>query len=250
MPESDVKPVPARSWVHKIVPPFLATPERREQTANEGARALGTAAGVGVIAKFVPHQLGAEIARLGAGIHKSPATGKMSVGILFFTNLLPVPFGFVDPTTFGLPKNYYLPRGSSILIPRFVDRLGLGTAEQRAADESAAEAEQSRRFRATVDRLSRLDPARVREIAAGRPTAEEFRFFHEVYHVDRDTLTHAAQRQTGQSVNLTEALAQLMADVNKTFLPALVEPTNAAAKRSSEKAEGIRAELITEYADP
>lgn len=250
MPEADVKPIKSSSWVDRAIPPFLSSPERRHETAVGSAKALGTAAGVGAIAKIVPHQAGVQLAKLGAGLEKSPTTGKLKAGPLFLTNLLPVPFGFVDPTIFGLERNYYLPAGSSLLIPRFVDRFGLGTREQRAADEAAAELARRERFTRAQERLQRFDSDRVREIAAGRPTQEEHRLFSEVYSVDRETLVAAAQRVTGQSTDLVDALSQLVADTVKTFAPSLVEPTNAAAKRSADKAEGIRKELITEYADP
>lgn len=70
-----------------------------------------------------------------AGVEKDPSTGRLRPGPHTATNLAPSPAGFLDPTAVSLPRNWWLPSGSTDYIPREADRAGLGLPEQRRIDE-------------------------------------------------------------------------------------------------------------------
>lgn len=137
-----------------IVPGFAATPERREKTAKDVARVAGITAGLGVLLRAVPHPAPKTVALFLAGLHKDSKTGALKVTPGTAGNLAPVPFGFAHPDTYGLKNNFYLPAGSSALIPKAADRIGLGLPEQRADDEAA-------RLPALIDEAGRIRQAAV-----------------------------------------------------------------------------------------
>lgn len=100
------------------------------------------------LARFAPHpalrafgqfMVGMHPRGYGAGRALNPRSLVPSGPRDFALNFAPVPVGFVDPTVVGLPRDVLFPPRSSVIIPQFVDPLGLGTKEARESDAARAQ---------------------------------------------------------------------------------------------------------------
>jgi len=136
-----------------LVPPdsVVGDPARRRRLEDASIKVVEITAILGAVTRAIPGPAGKVAAFVLAGLEKSPETGRVRPTPGTAGNFLPSPIGFMDPEAVGLPRNFYLPAGSTEFIPRAVDRVGLGLPQQRAEDEVR---------RATIDRQSADERAR------------------------------------------------------------------------------------------
>lgn len=128
--------------VFQSAPPgsVLADPARREKLFAAVGSVVELTVSLTIGQRFVPEALQKTFAILVSGVEKQPGTGRLPIGKVPGGNFLPSPFGFLDPTSIGLERNFYIPstrpeRISAVdLLPRAVDRIGLGIPEQRAQE--------------------------------------------------------------------------------------------------------------------
>lgn len=231
-------------------PPFLATEERAAKTAKGYAKAAAIVTTFGVIASRVPGPWGKLIAVAVAGLHKDASTGKVRPTAATATNALPAPLGWTDPGVYGLKPNWWLPEGGgwpAQFVPHWI---GFGFHEQAAEDERLARERRARNTAAAVDDLRKMNPATLREIAAGNIGRAPLVEFQLAYGIAPQQVSFLARVALGEAELGNADIAAVIADVFRTFAPGAVKATNRDAQANEDRAEGINRELITERADP
>jgi len=111
----------------------IRDPARRERLAHSTDEVLGITAKLALLQEAVPAGLLRNIIIFFSGVKKTPE-GDTKVTPGTAGNLAPSPVGYLDPTTVGLKRNFYLPPGSSRFVPNEAEQLGLGFKEQRQED--------------------------------------------------------------------------------------------------------------------
>jgi hypothetical protein len=256
----------------------IQDPQRRAQLATSVEHVFSLTAQLATLQAAVPGRVGRLMGPLVTGIEKDPGTGKLRPGEAVAGNFLPSPLGFLDPTSVGLARNFYLPAGSTEIIPRVADRVGLGLPEQRAEDEAR------RAMLDTNAAISRVRTAEVavsgesvntlQDLAAGRGGLTRAGVLRATSGADDASLRMAAQseldRLAGVSAvplpvaDLPPGAAAPVASAQPTTSdpvsaaagpaggpnPATQTPINDAGKRHEATAQGIARDLIAERADP
>lgn len=143
---------------HSATAPDVVTDAQRE-----AVRVAALSLALGRVARVIPGRAGELFAQFVAGAHKNPATSEVTFAPGVAGNFAPAPVGFTHAESFGLEPNFFLPAGSSSFLPEFLDPLGFGTREQRAADAATRAAEIQQQ---SADRVARLAVA-----AQSTPTA-------------------------------------------------------------------------------
>lgn len=152
----------AREQVERefALPPGALDPDsdRNKKLEDSSIEAGKLTAILALVSRTVPGRVGAAIGSLLVGAHKSPDTGKLTPASSFPLNLAPSPLGYGQPAAYGLPPNWWLPRGSTDFLPAVADRLKLGIPQQRQEDERRA-------LRQLQDRLDASQIAAARAVA-------------------------------------------------------------------------------------
>lgn len=149
----------------------VGDPAREAKLEESSKEVAEITAKLALLTKVVPASIPRNILIFFAGVKKTP-TGDTKVVPVTGTNFAPAPIGYLDPTSVGLKRNFYLPSGSSVVIPGILDQFGLGLPEQRSDD--AARAAQLRETTATsaqrtARRVLQNEPDDViADIAAGQ----------------------------------------------------------------------------------
>jgi hypothetical protein len=268
----------------------LQDPARRARLGSASESVVKLTVELALVNEFVPGKAGQIFGKLVSGVEKDPATGKVGPTAATGANFLPSPLGFLDPTTVGVKRNFYLPSGSTDFIPGAADRLGLGIPEQRAEDTARSNQMM------TNANLSRLTTARqavasesdetLQSIIAGQggftragvifatsgAGAAELRIAATEEQIRR---ARAAAPPTGRGAPAASAapFAVPTASTTRFAVPAApaapvaldplagpvaggsvqpetIQPVNDAAKRNQRAARGINRELVHERADP
>ena len=173
-------------------------------------------------------------------------------------NFAPQPFGFLDPTAVGLQRNFYLPAGSTSLVPKQLDRIGFGLPEQRAEDEArrarlAAAAVLSANKK-LAETLAGESVETLQDLAAGRGGFSRAGVLFATSEVPFNDLQAGAAAQL-VLINTPEPQTPLPAPPvgqlpTQATEPARVEPINDAGIRNRDAHTGIDQELVHERADP
>lgn len=123
-----------------LFPPdtVLGDAERRHRLNDAIADVIELTFELSAISRLIPGRAGRVAAQVVAGVEKQPQTGKVNVGQGTAMNFAPSPVGFLDPTSVGLSRAWWIPAGATQYIPVVVDHIGLGLAQQRAEDDRAA----------------------------------------------------------------------------------------------------------------
>ena len=200
-----------------LFPPgtVLGDPNRRAKLEHSVDDVLKLTAQLAAVSQLVPGVPGRLLAKLVAGVEKPPQTGKVAPSPGSLGNFAPSPFGFLDPTSVGLSRNFYLPAGSTAIIPRPVDQFGIGLPQQRALDEQAARQQlDSARFN-FLAQLSRETSATVAQLAAGRGTfnrAAEVRAFSGLAFSEVQLVAQIEQSRRLASSGVSAAVSELRLD--------------------------------------
>jgi hypothetical protein len=176
---------------------------------------------------------------------------------------------------YGLKPNFWIPEGTTQVVPQVVDLVGLGLNEQRYEDmiaEDRARLDQMRKLKADFaslpyDEWKKQDLTRPQGFA--KPFALEWYFGNyrniamsniairnERLYRDQPRLRHAVNNLGWVPMEvITSQLALELIATDETMLagslqPEKIDPVNAKAIENAELAEGIRRELVTERADP
>lgn len=255
----------------------IADPARRAKLATAVEHVATLTAELGAIQSTIPGRVGRVFGIMVSGLEKEPETNKVGAKKGTVGNLLPSPFGFLDPTAVGLPRNFYLPAGSTQFIPSAADRIGLGLREQRAEDtlrfqrsiENAATS-RTRKIEAT---LSGESTGTLEDLAAGRGGFTRAGVLIATSGVDLAGLRDAAALELAVRANptaqppragLPAGAAAPVAAVQPAPVAAVqpvvgagggqdaatIRPVNDAGKRHEATAQGIARELVHERADP
>jgi len=230
--------------------PALESPERREQTAKGVAKTGAIVTVISGAAAVTPGKAGRLLATGAAGTHKDPISGKVRPTKLTWLNLLPQPLGWTEPKVYGLDPHWWLPPGGGWPNKFLPDWVGFGFKEQRELDLQAERERVARNNAAAVAVLQQLNPATLREIAAGnilRAPSVEFRV---AYGIAPQRIPFLARVALGERELANGSFVEALEEVFKSFATNAVKPTNRDAQGNEANAEGINKELITERADP
>jgi hypothetical protein len=256
----------------------IQDPERRAHLTNAAEHVAELTFELGAIQRTIPGRAGRLFGTLASGLEKDPGTGKVGAKEATAGNFLPSPLGFLDPTSVGVPRNWYLPAGSTEFIPRVADRVGLGLPEQRAEDmlrreQLDAAAALSRTVTAEFA-VRGEEVSTLQDLASGRGGFTRAGVIRATSGADDASLRIAAQgeldRVTGglagllRAANLPPGAAAPVASVQPTTSdpvsaaggpaggpnPATQTPINDVGKRHEATAQGIARDLIAERADP
>lgn len=262
---------------------LISDPARREKLGKSAEHVVELTALLGLIQAALPGIVGRAFGIVASGLEKDPGTGKVRPGAGTAGNFLPSPLGFLDPTAIGLKPNFYLPAGSSQVIPPIADRLGLGIPQQRAEDEAnasaRADAEIVRRNAAALSAVQGESADTLRDLAAGRGGLTRSGVLFATSGVGFVDLQNAAiveltRRENAPGLVASIVQPALMAvnalnpfTLDQTLPPVPTappgaseltpvptvdntQPVNDAAKRNERGKKGIDRELIHERADP
>lgn len=275
-----------------LFPPgtVLGDQKRRDKFERDVDEVLSLTAALAFVTRVIPGKAGQLFGKLIAGVEKSPETGKVGGSVATGANFLPSPFGFMDPTAIGLKRNFYLPPGSSAVVPRVVDQIGLGLPQQREEDERFARQQLDRGRLQFLGQLGHEPDDVIGQLASGTGgfnRAAEVRAFSGLSFQDVTLLAQFEQARRAAAVDVTGAVAGLR-EVNQQQLQAIltagdaldqehariraaliaagflrlnqaasasihpeaIEPVADAAKRNQAAARGIRKQLVSERADP
>jgi hypothetical protein len=255
-------------------PPNFNDAAYRALVEKEAIRLAELTAAITIIARYAPGPLGkiaglAAIAALGnPGENKKGNIGGAK------TNPLPAPVGFAEPKVYGLKPNYYLPAGSSKVIPQPADLLGLGFKEQRFEDNSkeAFEMRHGQRVLAgnmlgkTDAELAKLINTQTsfgtafentilgrkdKKLEALKVAARNEQIFRS-FPVIRDFVNQAGfiPLEVIQPNSFVDLFGTFPDTKMGSLQPEKIRPVNSKAIENEERAEGIRRELVTERADP
>lgn len=260
----------------------LGDPARREKLGDSAVHVVEITAVLGAIQAFVPGVAGKVFGVLFSGLEKQPGTGKPIPTPGTAANFLPSPFGFLDPTAIGLKPNFYLPAGSTQVIPSIADRVGLGIPQQRAEDEAnrrrrEEQAAQQRDLKAT-NAVANESADTLNDILAGRGGLTRAGVIIATSETTLFALQQAARaelaRRSSNPPPLQSVVNQIFAELGNPdpfptgpAQPAAIPPAQPAAipavpsitntdppgdkaKRNGDGAKGIDRELIHERADP
>lgn len=275
-----------------LFPPdtVLGDPTRRNNLEHSIEKVIRLTVELGFVTQFIPGKAGQLFAKLIAGVEKDPGTGKVGGSASSSANFLPSPFGFLDPTAIGLKPNFYLPPGSSRVIPRPVDQIGFGLPQQREEDERrAAKDLDSGRLGFVMGLRNESDEtiARLANGQGGVSRSGEIFSRSGLSFADVTALGQFEQARRAAAIDVTGALAGLResnlqqlqtilttielldqedARISAAFIaagflklnqaasasikPEDIEPVADAAKRNAASARGIRRQLVSERADP
>jgi hypothetical protein len=176
---------------------------------------------------------------------------------------------------YGLKPNFWIPEGTTQVVPQVVDLVGLGLNEQRYEDTRADEREAIDRMRQFRTKMASLpfDEWKKQESTRPQPWAKPFAlewYFgqyqdialhniairNERLYRDQPRLRHAVNNLGWVPMEvITSELALELIATDETMLagslqPEKIDPVNAKAIENAELAEGLRRELVTERADP
>jgi hypothetical protein len=256
----------------------LADPERRRKFGHALTHVVEITASLAVIQTYAPGLVGRALGPLVTGLEKDPGTGKVRPGGGSIGNFAPSPFGFLDPTAVGLPRNFYLPPGATELVPRAADRFGFGLPEQRIEDE-ARRAQLNALEAVSRTRTAQLAVASesvqtLQDVAAGRGGLSRAGVLFAESPVPATDLQAAAQleltrRAAGGAVinplnpEREEIVARALVAQTRGLPvpappdaappvpdPAQQQPVNDAGRRNEAVRRGIDRELVHERADP
>jgi hypothetical protein len=222
----------------------IQDPARRAQLTNRAEHVSRLSAELIALQNFVPGRVGRILGPLVTGGEKDPGTGKAVPVPGTVGNFAPSPFGFLDPTAVGLTRNFYLPAGATNLIPRELDRAGLGLPEQRAIDQLA--------HNAALTSAVNQQLTDARRIVAGLPANAVADLSQGRYpqNLRGYELAFTGANLGALEIAARELLAMTVA-VNTGGTPPLqVEQVNDTGKRNGRGASGINHELVHERADP
>lgn len=246
----------------------------QQLAAAEALRVAEITAALTLIARYAPGPV-AKVAGLAAvAFLGNPGENKKGNIGGAKTNPLPAPVGFADPKVFGLQPNYYLPNGVTQFVPQPVDLLGLGFNEQRFQDQSREAFEFRNRQRIFASNMLAKSDDQLAKLLKVTP---EFGTIFKDSSFGGNDVKLAQIKVAAQNEQLFRQRPDLRAAVNflnfiptdvlsgpnglsddaikqiiaaGSLQPELIEPVNAKAIANKEAAEGIRRNLVTEWADP
>lgn len=156
-----------KNFLPRLVPPFLESEARRQKTLEGWGTAAERVAIFATVARLAPGPYGKIAAIALAGFHKDPVSGKVRPTPGTATNLLPAPLGWTPSEVYGLPKNWWIPRGWGLKIPPFLDVLGFGTKEQRDEDYAALYERRKRDIQRSLELLKNEPSYKLESIKRG-----------------------------------------------------------------------------------
>jgi len=187
-----------------LIPPgsVVGDAERRRNLERAVVKAAELTAAIKIASRVVPGIPGKVLGALVTGIEKDPETGRLRPEMAAGANFLPSPFGFLDPEAVGLRRNFYLPAGSTELMPRRADRLGIGIPQQRAEDavRRATLDRQDAEFRArrAAEVIEGESVETLQDLAAGRGGFTRAGVLIASQEVPASDLARAAAEKLGQ----------------------------------------------------
>lgn len=265
---------PPREFNPDPPPPNFNDAAYRASVEAEAIRLAKLTAAITLIARYVPGPVGKVAALASVAFLGNPGENKKGNLGGAKTNPLPAPVGFAKPDIFGLKPNYYLPAGSTQIIPQPLDLLGLGINEQRVEDMNADQRANLESHRKFMNIAAQLSDAKFAK--ANKPIPAEFglltserlfggkrdrlarntAFANEALFRANPDLRRAVQILgyvptevlTGPNAISDDAIKQIIAA--GSLHPENIDPVNAKAMDNEERAEGIRRQLVSERADP
>lgn len=273
---SQIRPVPPS--IQPYLPPFIATPERREEFEKDMVHVGKVSGEIAVIARVLPHPVLRMLAFGLVGLEYDPHESKLNPTKAVSVNAAPAPVGFAEAKTYGLAPNWWLPSGTTDFIPAYFDRFklasALGIPQQRVEDIAVntvlAERAEVSRYLTGLAALENESDETLRAVSAGQGGFSRAGVIFGTSGVDYATLRSAADAtlavRAAQNANqlppgtVREVIRQIQADGSAlnavgnmrdgTFPPLATRPGNTMAMANADRANGIRRELVTERADP
>jgi len=272
---NDDRATPLRQFNPTPSAPNLNDEVYRQFVADELRKVIAITLAFTAVARYVPGPVGIAARLFAVASLGTPGeTKKGSIGGAK-TNLLPAPFGFADPKVYGLKPNFWIPAGSTQVVPQVFDLVGLGLNEQRYDDMRADERvaiDRMRHFRTKMSSLP-FDEWKKQDSTRPQPWAKPFAlewYFgqyqdialhniaikNERLYRSNPKLRHAVNNSgwTPMGVITSDQIEYLIAFdeavLAGSLQPERIEPVNAKAIENAELARGIRRELVTERADP
>jgi len=267
--------LPAKQFNPTPPAPNLNEEVYRQFVADELRKVIAITLAFTAVARYVPGPVGVAARLFAVASLGTPGeTKKGSIGGAK-TNFLPAPFGFADPKVYGLKPNFWLPAGTTQVVPQVFDLVGLGLNEQRYEDMREDQRSAITKMRQLRTQFSSLpfDEWKKQDRTEPQPWAKPFALEwykgqyqniglsniaikNERLYRSNPRLRHAVNNSgwVPMDVITSDQIEYLIAFdeavLAGSLQPERIEPVNAKAIENAELAEGLRRELVTERADP